>query len=67
MTSTLRVHSVSPVIGAEVSGVDLSRPLDDATVEGLEAALAQPLVLFFRDQSLTPERQIAFAERWGKL
>ena len=67
MTSTLRVHSVSPVIGAEVSGVDLSRPLDDATVEGLEAALAKHLVLFFRDQDLTLEQHKALGRRFGEL
>ena len=53
MTPTLRVEPVSPVIGAEVSGVDLTTPLDDATLDALQQALARYLVLFFRDQELT--------------
>ena len=46
MTPTLRVEPVSPVIGAEVSGVDLTTPLDDATLDALQQALARYLVLF---------------------
>ena len=67
MTSTLRVDPVSPVIGAEVSGVDLSGSLDDATLNGLEGALAQHLVLFFRDQELTLEQHKALGRRFGEL
>ena len=67
MTATLRVHRVSPVIGAEVSGVDLSGPLDEATLNDLKAALAQHLVLFFRDQDLTLEQHKALGRRFGEL
>lgn len=50
--STLCVVPVTPAIGAEVSGVDLARPLDDATVSAIHDALMAHLVLFFRDQAL---------------
>jgi len=55
------------LIGAEISGLDLSQPLDDATVRELDTALAEFGVLFFRDQSLTPEQHIALAERLGGI
>ncbi len=58
---------VSGVLGALVDGVDLSEGLDDATVESLQAALVEHHVLFFRNQSLTPQQQIAFGSRFGPL
>ena len=67
MTSTLRIDPVSPVIGAEVSGIDLARPLDDVTLHRLEEALSQHLVLFFRDQDLTLEQHEALGRRFGEL
>ena len=67
MISTLRVEPVSPVIGAEVLGVDLAGPLDETTLDGLTAALAQHLVLFFRDQHLTLEQHKALGRRFGEL
>ena len=67
MTSTLQVDPVSPVIGGEVSGIDLTSPLDDATLHALKQALAQHLVLFFRDQDLTVERHKALGRQFGSL
>ncbi len=67
MTPTLRVEPVSPVIGAEVSGVDLTTPLDDATLDALQQALARYLVLFFRDQELTLDQHEAVGRRFGDL
>ncbi|GAA0530144.1 MULTISPECIES: TauD/TfdA family dioxygenase [Streptomyces] len=55
------------VIGAEVRGLDLSRPLDPALREELNRALLEWKVLFFRGQHLTPERQRGFARHWGEL
>jgi len=63
----LTVNPVSTSIGAEVGGVDLSRPLNAATVAALRQAFADHAVLFFRDQHLTPEDQIRFAELWGSI
>ena len=67
MTLSLHVAPMSPVIGGAVSGVDLSAPLDDAPLSALKEALAQHLVLFFRDQDLTLEQHIAFGRRFGDL
>jgi taurine dioxygenase len=64
---TLRVEPLSGAIGAEVHGLDLAQPLDDATRKELEEAWLAHLVLFFRDQSLTVDQHKAFARRFGEL
>ena len=67
MTSgTIGVHPVAGALGAEISGVDLSRPLPDATVAALRQAWLDHLVLFFRDQDLSPAAFLAFARRFGE-
>jgi alpha-ketoglutarate-dependent taurine dioxygenase len=63
----LRVYPVSPVIGAEVSGVDLTRPLSSDMVAAIRRAWLEHLVLFFPGQELTPEQQIAFASQFGEV
>ena len=60
------IHPVAGALGAEVSGVDLARPLDDATVAALRQAWLEHLVLFFRDQDLSPAQFLAFARRFGE-
>lgn len=52
-------------IGAEVRGVDLRGDLDESTVGTIRRALLDHLVLFFRDQPLSPEQHLAFAARFG--
>ncbi len=61
----MRVTPVAGCIGAEVSGVDLGR-LDDAAAARLRSAWLDHLVLFFRDQELTPEEFLGFARRIGE-
>jgi taurine dioxygenase len=61
------IATTTPHCGAEVRGIDLAQPLDDAKVEALAQALARHCVLFFRDQSLTPEQQKAVGRRFGRL
>src|SRR5678816_2382749 len=61
------VTPLHSVFAAEVSGVDLSRPLDDATFERIAVAFDDHSVLVFRGQALTDEQQMAFSERWGPL
>ena len=65
--SPLRVDPISPVIGAEISGVDLSTPLTPEVVETLHQALMTHLVLFFRDQALSFEQHKAFGRHFGDL
>ena len=63
----LELHKMTPTCGAEVRGVDLSQPLEDARFDALQRALAEHCVLFFRDQKMTPEQQKAFGRRFGEL
>lgn len=59
------IHPLSPAIGAEIRGLDLSRPLDPATVAAVHAAWLDHLVLLFRDQDLTSEQQRRFVSYFG--
>ena len=47
-TTQLRIDPLTPAIGAEITGVDLSRPLDPQTLDAIYQALLDHLVLFFR-------------------
>jgi alpha-ketoglutarate-dependent sulfate ester dioxygenase len=62
-----RVEPVSGRTGAVISGVDLSEPLDDATVEVVRQALDTWKVVFFRNQHLDHASHIAFGRRFGEL
>ena len=64
---SIQVTPLTAAIGGEVSGVDLRTPLDDDTVGALRAALLDRLVLFFRDQPLSDDEHLAFAQRFGPL
>lgn len=63
----LTLEPMTVAIGARVSGVDLSRPLDGETQRALEAALLEHQVLFFEDQDMTPAQHRDFAARFGAL
>ncbi|MBM3220129.1 MAG: taurine dioxygenase [Candidatus Rokubacteria bacterium] len=63
--SALAVHPVAGALGAEVSGVDLGK-LDEATVAAIRRAWLEHLVVFFRDQDLSPAQFLAFARRFGE-
>lgn len=63
----ITVTPLAGTLGAEVSGVDLSGPIEEATFRELRQALLDHLVIFFRNQPLTPEQHIAFGERFGEL
>src|ERR1700754_4962081 len=64
--SRIDVRPVSTHVGAETHGVDLSQPLDDQTCGEIRAALNERGVIFFRDQDITPEHQLAFSHRMGE-
>ena len=65
---TIRVTPVTRVIGVEVEGVDMTKPVSAAQIDDLSRALANHNVLFFRDQpELTPVQQIDFAKNFGPL
>lgn len=54
-------------IGAEISGADLSRPLDGETVDEIRRALHRYLVIVFRDQNIAPRQFLAFARNFGEF
>jgi len=64
-SNTLRIDPIAGALGAEVDGVDLSRPLGAETVTLFLRALLDHLVLFFRDQELTPESLLGAARQFG--
>lgn len=61
------IRPYSTAVGAEISGVDLSRPLADDVWAEILAAFHRYLAIFFRDQQLAPDEQLAFARRFGEL
>ena len=61
----LTVKRIAGALGAEIAGADL-RELDDETLAAIRAAWLEHLVLFFRDQPLTPAQFMAFASRIGR-
>jgi len=65
-TTSLAITPLSPVIGAQLTGADLSR-LDDEAVAFIRTSLLEHKVLFFREQHLSQDDQVAFAGRLGTL
>jgi len=65
--SAFALRPFTPAIGAEVTGVDLSRPLDDATFARIKDAWHRHLVLVFRDQRLSDPELEHFSARLGPL
>jgi taurine dioxygenase len=64
---SLTVDRLNPTIGAEIGGVDLTQPLTAQLRETLRALLLKHKVLFFRDQEITRDQQVAFALNFGEL
>jgi taurine dioxygenase len=65
--SEITIRPVSGALGAEISGVDLSRDLDEATVDQLKDAFHENLVLFFRGQAIAPDRFLKLAGYFGEV
>jgi taurine dioxygenase len=63
----IEVSRIAGSLGAEVTGVDLSEDLPEEVLGEIRQALLAHCVIFFRDQRLTPETQLAFARRWGEI
>lgn len=64
---TIEVRKLTPSIGAEIFGVDLSKPLDDQQFHEVHDALLNHLVIFFHDQKLSMEQHTQFGRRFGNL
>jgi taurine dioxygenase len=65
--SAIEVRPIAGSIGAEISGVDLSKELDEETVAEIRKAWLAHCVIFFRDQDLPPARFLTFARRFGNV
>jgi taurine dioxygenase len=63
--ATITVEPLAGALGAEIDGVDLAHVTDD-TVAEIRCAWLEHLVVFFRDQTLTPDEFVAFARRIGE-
>ena len=61
------IRQISPVFVGEVSGIDLTKPLDKQQVAAIEAGMDRYAVLVFRDQLLTDDQQLAFSLNFGKI
>ncbi|MBL8384152.1 MAG: TauD/TfdA family dioxygenase [Burkholderiales bacterium] len=64
---TIGVDKLTPIIGAELDGVDLARPLPPEQLAEIRRALAEHSVIFFRDQVLTKEQHLDFGRLFGPL
>jgi taurine dioxygenase len=63
---TITIDKLTPIIGAEIGGVDLARP-SNQQMDEIHRALAENLVIFFRDQHLTQEQHLDFGRHFGEL
>ena len=63
----IEVRPVSPALGVEVRGADLSRPDDDEQFEVIHKALVDHNVVVIRDQQISPADQASFSRRFGEL
>lgn len=61
------VRPIAGALGADIFGVDLSKPLDNETFAEIHRAYLENLVVFFHDQHITPQQQMAFGRRFGQL
>lgn len=64
---TLAIRDLTPGFVGEVSGIDITAPLDPAQVAALEAGMDRYAVLVFHDQHLTDEQQMAFTRNFGAI
>jgi len=62
----MKIQRIAGALGAEIQGVDLSQPISAALAQDLRGALREHLVIFLRDQPLSPAQFMAFAEAMGQ-
>jgi len=66
-TRGISIHPLTPVIGAEILGVDLDKPLDTDAFQAIHEALITYQVIFFRDQDISVEAHKKFGSLFGQL
>jgi len=67
MSKTLDIRPTAGALGADIGGVDLSQSLSDDIIAEIRQALLDHLVIFFRDQDITPDQHMDFAKRFGDI
>ena len=58
---------ITPAIGAEISGIDLSLPLSQDQLDQIYQDLIDYNVIFFRDQNISPKNHVALANSFGEI
>jgi len=61
------VEPIGPTIGAELHGLDLTKPLDPDTFAYLEETLIDRKVIYVRDQHITPTQHVTIGRMFGEL
>ena len=64
---TIAVDKLTPIIGAEIAGVNLAGAISNRQMDEIHRALAENSVIFFRDQDMTQEQHLAFGRNFGEL
>ncbi len=64
---SIEVRPKSGSVGAEIFGVNLNKDMSSKQFNEIKLAFGQFGVIFFRDQNLTPDKEIEFAKKWGKI
>ncbi len=64
---TITVHKLTPAVGAEIGGVDISQPIGNHQMTEIHRALAENQAIFFRDQNLSIEQHLAFGHKFGEI
>lgn len=62
----IEVRPIAGALGAEIHGIDMARDLDGEVVSEVRQAFLDHLVIFLRDQNVTPQQQLAFARKFGE-
>lgn len=62
----IEVHPIAGALGAEIRGVDITRPLESEVVAEIRQAFLDHLVIILRSQQLAPQELLAFAQRFGE-
>jgi taurine dioxygenase len=64
---SISIRKLDAALGAEIDGVDASRPLPQAHIDAIEAAWRERLVVVFHGQDLSDPQLIAFSKNFGEL
>lgn len=67
MNMQFEIEDLAPFIGSKISGLDLSKPIAADTLVELRRVWLARKVLFFADQKLTPDQQVAFTRQFGEV